>query len=340
MCKDVKSFVMTCQICQQMKDTNLHPAGLLQPLPIPDQVFEDIAMDFITCLPSSKGKTTILTVVDRLTKYGHFIPLPSTFSTQLVAEAFIVGVIHLHSPPRTIVTDRDPRFLHSFWQEINHLQGSTLAMSTAYHPQTDGQSEALNKCLEQYLRCYVADDPSKWVTMLPWAEFWYNTSYQTSAGMTPFQALYGEFDQSSNKDEEVCRGHKLGRRCFGPFKVIKRIGEVAYKLELPIEAKIHPVFHVSVLKRCLGKPIQQIIPLQLQDCPDQIEIDDFNLEDKVDFQEGSNVVKSVDTSVNLDNKEDAASDDLCISKPRRSTRIVIPPKRLDSYLWAGRKSRE
>ncbi|KAH0760251.1 hypothetical protein KY290_023744 [Solanum tuberosum] len=189
--KDVKSFVMTCQICQQMKDTNLHPVGLLQPLPIPDQVFEDIAMDFITCLPSSKGKTTILTVVDRLTKYGHFIPLPSTFSTQLVAEAFIVGVIRLHGPPRTIVTDRDPRFLHSFWQEINRLQGSTLATSTAYHPQTDGQFEALNKCLEQYLRCYIADDPSKWVTMLPWAKFWYNTSYQTSAGMTPFQALYG-----------------------------------------------------------------------------------------------------------------------------------------------------
>ncbi|KAH0635853.1 hypothetical protein KY289_035768 [Solanum tuberosum] len=268
--KDVKSFVMTCQICQQMKDTNLHPAGLLQPLPIPDQVFEDIAIDFITCLPSSKGKTTILTVVDRLTKYSHFIPLPSTFSTQLVAEAFIVGVIRLHGPPRTIVTDRDPRFLHSFWQEINRLQ------------------------LKTYRQLSV----------------------------------------------RLKRGHKLGRRYFGPFKVIKRIGDVAYKLELSVEAKIHPVFHVSVLKRCLGEPIQQVTPLQLQDCPDQTEIDDFNLEDKVDFQEGSNVVKSVDTSVNLDNKEDAVSDDFCISKPRRSTRIVISPKRLDSYLWAGRKSRE
>lgn len=114
-----------------MKDSHVHPTGLLQPLPILEQVFEDIAMDFITCLPSSKGKTSILTVVDRLNKYGHFIPLPSTFSTHTVAEAFAVGIIRLHGPPRTILTDSDPHFLHYFWQEINRLQGSTLDMSTA-----------------------------------------------------------------------------------------------------------------------------------------------------------------------------------------------------------------
>ena len=127
-----------------------------------------------------------MTVVDRLTKYGHFIPLPSTFSTYTVAEAFVIWVIRLHGTPRTIVTDRDPRFLHSFWQEIHRLQGSTLSMSTTYHPQTNGQFEALNKCVEQYIRCYVDDVPATWVSMLPWDEFWYNTSYQTSAGMAPF----------------------------------------------------------------------------------------------------------------------------------------------------------
>lgn len=189
--KDIQAFVAACQICQQIKDSHLHPACLLQPLPIPDQVFQYIAMDFITCLPSSKGKTTSMTMVDQLTKYGHFIPLPSSFSTHNAAEAFVVGIIRLHGPPRTIVSDRDPRFLHSFWQKINRLQGSSLAMSTAYHPQTDGQSEALNKCVEQYLECYVAEVPSQWMAMLPWAEYWYNTSYQTSAGITPFQALYG-----------------------------------------------------------------------------------------------------------------------------------------------------
>lgn len=81
----------------------------------------------------------------------------------------VVGVIHLHGTPRTIVTDRDPRFLHSFWQEINHFKFSRLAMSTTYHPIIDGQCEALDKCLVQYLRYYVADAPTKWVTMLPWA---------------------------------------------------------------------------------------------------------------------------------------------------------------------------
>lgn len=97
-----------------MKDSHLHPAGLIQPLPISDEVVEDIAMDLITFLPSSKGKTTIMTVVTCLTKYDHFIPLPSTFLSHTVAEAFVVGIIRLYGPPRTIVTDRDPRFLHSF----------------------------------------------------------------------------------------------------------------------------------------------------------------------------------------------------------------------------------
>lgn len=95
-----------------MKDTNLHLVGLLQPLPIPDQVCKDIVMDLITYLPSSKGKTTILKVIDRLGKYGHFTTLPSTFSTELLVEEFIVGVILLHDPVCTIVIDCDPQFLH------------------------------------------------------------------------------------------------------------------------------------------------------------------------------------------------------------------------------------
>lgn len=183
--KDVQTFVSAYQVCQQMKDSHHLHAGLLQPIPVPSMVFEDIAMDFIICLPSSTVKSTIMTVVDRLSKYRHFIALPSIFSAQSVTEAFVVGIIRLRGPPRSIVTDRDPRFLHTFWQELHHLQGITLAMSTAYHPQTDGQSEALNKCVEQYLCCFVADAPKQWVTMLPWAEYWYNTSYQSSAGMTP-----------------------------------------------------------------------------------------------------------------------------------------------------------
>lgn len=189
--KDVKTYVAACQIYQQMKSSCALPVGLLQPLTIPEMVFEDITMDFITCLPGSKGKATIMTVIDRLSKYGHFIPLAAIFTTQTVAEAFVIHILKLHGAPRSIISDRDPRFLHSFWKELHRLQGTSLAMSTAYHPQTDGQSEALNKCVEQYLRCFVVDSPHAWVSMLPWAEHWYNTAYQTSAGMTPFQALYG-----------------------------------------------------------------------------------------------------------------------------------------------------
>lgn len=108
--KDVQTYVSSCQVCQQMKSSHELPAGRLQPLPIPDLVFEDIAMDFITCLPSSKGKSTIMTIVDRLSKYGHFVPLTSTFTTHKVVEAFVTQIIRLHSPPHSIVTDRNPRF--------------------------------------------------------------------------------------------------------------------------------------------------------------------------------------------------------------------------------------
>lgn len=182
--KDVQAFMAACQVCQQMKDQFKQPAGLLQPLPVPRMMFEEITMDFITCLPSSKGKATIMMVVDRLSKYSHFIALPSTFTAQDVAIAFVSEIIHLHGHPKIIIIDRDPRFMNSFWKEIHRLQGTTLSMSTAYHPQTDGQSEVLNKCVEQYLRCFIADSPHEWFPLLPWVEYWYNTAYQTSADMT------------------------------------------------------------------------------------------------------------------------------------------------------------
>ncbi|KAL4386192.1 hypothetical protein GQ457_09G013260 [Hibiscus cannabinus] len=189
--KDVSNFVNACQTCQRMKNESLAPAGLLQPLPIPDQVFEDIAMDFITGLPKSNGKEVILVFVDRLTKYGHFFPLPRQFDSVLVAKVLVQGVIRLHGIPRSIVSDRDRVFISDVWKELARLQGTALRMSSTYHPQTDGQTEALNRCLEMYLRCLAADEPKTWENYLPWAEYWYNTAHQMSAGMTPFKALYG-----------------------------------------------------------------------------------------------------------------------------------------------------
>lgn len=189
--RDIRAFVRCCVICQQAKLSHLHPAGLLQPLPIPNRIWEDIAMDFIIGLPQVRNYSVILVVVDRLSKYGHFIPLPANFSSQTVAEAFLQQIIRLHGIPRTIVSDRDKSFTSGFWRHLMKLQGTTLCLSSAYHPQSDGQSEILNKCLEMYLRCFVHDYPRQWLKFLPWAEFWYNSAYHSTTGFTPFKVVYG-----------------------------------------------------------------------------------------------------------------------------------------------------
>lgn len=187
----VETHVAACLVCQQTKYSTLPPAGLLQPLPIPNQVWEDITMDFITGLPLSRHYTTILVVVDRLTKSAHFGPLPAHFTATSVARLFLEMVVKHHGFPASIISDRDPLFLSKFWHNLFKLSGTSLHYSIAYHPQTDGQTEVINRGLEQYLRAFTHLKPSTWSSYLSWAEFSYNTSYCTSIRMTPFQALYG-----------------------------------------------------------------------------------------------------------------------------------------------------
>lgn len=148
-------------------------------------------MDFITGLPSSHGFQVIMVMVDRLTKYAHFAALKSGFTSIQVADRFFDTVVKLHGLRATIISDRDKVFTSTFWSSLFRLQGTTLKMSSAYHPQTDGQSEAVNKCLEMYLRCFIYENPRQWYNYLGWAEYWYNTAVHTSSGMTPFEAVYG-----------------------------------------------------------------------------------------------------------------------------------------------------
>jgi hypothetical protein len=173
------------------QDKTLHPAGLLQPLSVPSQVWADISMDCIKGIPKVNGKSVILTVVDRFSKYSHFIPLGHPYIAASVAWAFFIDIVRLHGFPASIVSDRDPVFTSHVWRELFTLAGVTLRMSTAFHPQTDGYSEAVNKTIAMYLRCITGDRPRAWLDWLPLAEYCYNTSFHSALRTTPFQVVYG-----------------------------------------------------------------------------------------------------------------------------------------------------
>ena len=164
---------------------------LLQPLPVPDRAWKVVSLDFIEGLPKSRGCSVILVVVDKFSKYGHFIPLAHPYTAMSVAHLYFNHIYKLHGLPNSIISDRDRIFTSNLWKELFRLSDTQLSMSSSYHPQTDGQTERLNQCLEGFLRCTVHACPRQWFKWLPLAEYWYNTSFHSALQLSPFEVLYG-----------------------------------------------------------------------------------------------------------------------------------------------------
>ena len=165
---------------------------MLQPLPIPTWKWDEIGLDFIIGLPrTQKGNDSIWVIVDRLTKVAHFIPMKVKFRGDKYAELYIQHILRLHGVPSRIVSDRGPQFTSYFWKSLHNALGTTLDFSTAYHPQTDGQTERVNQVLEDLLRACTLTYEKDWEKSLPFAEFSYNNSYQASLQASSFEALYG-----------------------------------------------------------------------------------------------------------------------------------------------------
>ena len=188
----VREYVSTCVSCQRNKPSTQLPIGLLQPLPIPEAPWWTVTMDLITALPRTKsGHDAIVVFVCKLTKWAIYVPTVTEVNAPRLADLFLQHVVRHHGLPRSIVSDRDPRFTSIFWQSLWNQLGTKLLMSTAFHPQTDGQTERQNRTLEENLRAYVNYQQDDWDMKLTAAELSYNTSEHASTGYSPFYLNYG-----------------------------------------------------------------------------------------------------------------------------------------------------
>jgi hypothetical protein len=187
----IERWIQNCHSCKRSNASREARQGVLKPLPIPERAWQDVSMDFITHLPESQGQDAILVIVDRLTKMRHFVACCGTCDAEEVARLFTKHVWKLHGLPRTIVSDRGPQFVAEFWKHLTRHLGIKPLLSTAYHPETDGQTERANSFLEQYLRSHVSYLQDDWALWLPLAEFAANNAVNESTQTTPFFANYG-----------------------------------------------------------------------------------------------------------------------------------------------------
>nr|AAQ56540.1 putative gag-pol polyprotein [Oryza sativa Japonica Group] len=283
--REIAEFMALCDVCQRVKAEHQRPAGLLQPLQVPEWKWDEIGMDFITGLPKTQGGyDSIWVVVDRLTKVARFILVKTTYGGNKLAELYFTRIVSLHGVPKKIVSDRGSQFTSHFWKKLQEELGTRLNFSTAYHPQTDVQTEHLNQILEDMLRACVLDFGKTWDKSLPYAEFSYNNSYQASIQMAPYEALYGRKCRTPLLWDQVGESQVFGtdilREAEAKVRTIRdnlKVAQsrqksyadtrrqVAYQLELPsLLGNVHDVFHVSQLKKCLRVPSEQADSEQIE----------------------------------------------------------------------------
>ena len=188
---DVAKFTRTCILCQRTKVFPTRKPGLLQPNEVPSRAWGNISVDLIVALPESEGYTSILVVVDRLTKLAHFIPTHDQLGAPGTARLYKDHVWKHHRLPTKIISDRGTQFASEFMIELNKMFRINTALSTAYHPETDGQTERTNLELEQFLRLFVNFKQNDWADLLAYAEFAYNNQIHSATGFSPFFLTYG-----------------------------------------------------------------------------------------------------------------------------------------------------
>nr|XP_025664649.1 uncharacterized protein LOC112763110 [Arachis hypogaea] len=254
----IRDYVAGCYSCQQNKHATMKPAGLLQSLPVPERVWEHVTMDFVAALPKSKGMDTILVVVDRLTKYAHFIPLANPFSAKEVALAFIREVVKLHRFPKSIISDRDTGFMTQTtpFQALYGVLASVLFRGETFpsHVEEVAALTAARDAVLAELKTHFVQAQRR---MKQAAD-----RHQKDVEFKPGEWVYLKMQPYRMRTLVRRVNKKLSPRYYGPFEVVERIGAVTYRLAMLQGCRLHPVFHVSKLKKAIP-PQQQVQTLPL-----------------------------------------------------------------------------